>query len=171
MTKHSPHRQHLHLQRARGAAATLWRARGARRGQGVREQRGSVSLFYASVVIVLFLAIGLVVDGGGKIRAEQRAETVAAEAARAAGQAIDGASVIESGQLRIDPSRARAAAQSYLSSAGVQGNVQIIDGTRLRVTTTVSYDPAFVGVLGVDLTGRGDAEVRLVRGIDGGEIR
>ena len=52
-------------------------------------QRGSVTVFFAVAAIGLFAMVGLVVDGGTKVKAIQRADRVAAEAARAAGQAID----------------------------------------------------------------------------------
>ena len=52
------------------------------------DDRGSLSLFVVVVFVALLVTIGLVVDGGGKIRALQRADAVAAQAARAGGQAI-----------------------------------------------------------------------------------
>ncbi|MGH3974134.1 MAG: hypothetical protein ACRDS9_12545, partial [Pseudonocardiaceae bacterium] len=40
-----------------------------------RDERGSTALFYVVIVFALFATIGLVVDGGGKIRALQQADS------------------------------------------------------------------------------------------------
>ena len=47
-----------------------------------------MTLFFAVAVVGLLVLLGLVVDGAAKVRAVQRADTLAAEAARAGGQAI-----------------------------------------------------------------------------------
>jgi hypothetical protein len=49
---------------------------------------GTHTLFLVISVVGLLRVVGLVVDGGVKIRAVQRADTLAAEARRAGGQAI-----------------------------------------------------------------------------------
>ena len=87
------------------------------------------------------MLIGLTVDGGGKIRALQRADNIANEAARAAGQAINAGLAISGGAKVIDPAAARSAAQHYINALdGVTGSVTTIDGTHLRVTVTVRWD-------------------------------
>lgn len=53
-----------------------------------RNDRGSTTLWFVIIAFVLVVMTGLVVDGGGKIQARQRANFVAEEAARAAGQEI-----------------------------------------------------------------------------------
>lgn len=137
-----------------------------------RDERGSTSLFFVVIVIALFAMIGLVVDGGGKIRSLQRADSVANEAARAGGQAIQGPAAVEGTGAVIDPQAAKQAAQSYLSAAGVDGSVDIINGTRLKVTVTTHYDPVFLDLIGAggQMTTTGTAEVRLVQGINGTEL-
>ena len=52
-------------------------------------EKGSVTVFFAISVLGLLLLIGLVADGGAKLRATQQAAATAAEAARAGGQALD----------------------------------------------------------------------------------
>jgi len=134
-----------------------------------RGDRGSVSLFTVVVALGLLVAIGLVVDGGGKIRALQRANAAAGEAARQGGQAISAGPAIEGQAAGVDPLLARAAAQSYLGSAGVDGTVTVVGGgTELEVTTTTTYEPVFLSLIGVGpMTTTGHAKVRLARGPNG----
>lgn len=140
-------------------------------GTRQRDERGSTTLFFVVMGLAFFLVIGLVVDGGGKIRALQKADSVAAQAARAGGQAIQAGEAVRGDGTVIDPVPAKQAAQRYLATAGVDGTVQLINGTTLVVETTTHYQPVFLGIAGVgELTTKGSAEVRLVRGIDGGEI-
>lgn len=141
----------------------------ATRNRTRRDEQGSITLFFITMGLALFLVVGLVVDGGGKIRALQRANTVADQAARAGGQAINGPQAIKGDGASIDVAAARAAAQAYLNRAGVGGSVAVVDGTHLRVSTITHYNPVFLGLMGMgDMTTHGDSEVRLVSGIDGG---
>lgn len=131
-----------------------------------RDDRGVLTLYFVVVMFGLFLCIGLVVDGAGKVKAAQRADATARQAARAGGQAIDAGTAIRGQGAQVQTGQARAAAQAYLSSAGVSGTVTIIDGTRLQVDTSTSYTPVFLGAIGISsMTGTGHAEVRLVQGL------
>jgi Flp pilus assembly protein TadG len=132
------------------------------------DDRGSLSLFVVVVFVALLVTIGLVVDGGGKIRALQRADAVAAQAARAGGQAIVASTAVRGRGAVTDPAQARIAAQNYLSSADVPGTVTVINGTELRVTTSITYDPVFLSIIGVGTqTSTGEAEVRLAQVLNG----
>lgn len=112
------------------------------------------------------LTIGLVVDGGGKIRALQRADAAAAEAARQGGQAIAAGPAVRGQGVQVQAALARSAAQAYLSSAGVSGSVTVAGGTRLKVTTTTTYKPVFLSMIGIGpMTTTGHGEVRLIRGL------
>ena len=53
-------------------------------------QRGSVTLWAVIIATSFMLVVGLVVDGGAKLRAGQKADQVAREAARSAAQAVTG---------------------------------------------------------------------------------
>ena len=53
-----------------------------------QNDQGSIVLWAVIGAFALLLALGLVVDGGGKLHAKQQAQLVAEEAARAAGQAV-----------------------------------------------------------------------------------
>lgn len=136
-------------------------------GAGDRD-RGSVSLFFVVAAAGLLVAVGLVVDGGGKIRASQRADAVAAEAARAGGQAADAGPAIRGQGLRLPAAAARAAARDYLAGARVEGTVTITGGTRLQVDTVTTYTPVFLTMIGVGpMTTTGHAEARIVRALNG----
>lgn len=131
--------------------------------------RGAVTLFVAIAMVGLMVLAGLVVDGGAKVRAAQRADRVAAEAARAAGQAIDLATVLEGSELRVDRRAALRAAEAYLASAGVSGSARVIDGgAGISVSTTTSAPTVFLGLIGVPrLTVEGAAQVSLVQSMGG----
>jgi Flp pilus assembly protein TadG len=141
-----------------------WRTRSER-----VDDRGSVSVFFVVAAIAMLVLIGLVVDGGGKIRYLQRADAAAAEAARQGGQAIEAAPAVQGQGVQVDAEAARVAAQDYLNKAGVDGSVTIAGGSTLEVQTSMTYTPIFlslVGVTGMPVTGR--ASVRLARGPNGG---
>ncbi|CAM5676078.1 hypothetical protein SANTM175S_09011 [Streptomyces antimycoticus] len=74
-----------------------------------RRDDGSVSLLLVGAALMGFLVIGLVVDGGGAMSAQSRADYAAQEAARAGGQQIDPAQAIPGQAIIVDPGAARAA--------------------------------------------------------------
>jgi len=140
-------------------------------GRVGRGDAGSVSLLLAVFVLGLFAAVGLVVDGGGRVRAVQHADDVADEAARAAAQAVSPAVVLgrstglDTGGL--DSASAAAAARAYLHDAGVQGQVSV-SGGRVQVNTSVVYTPVLLSVAGAGpVTVHGRASARLARGLAG----
>ena len=115
------------------------------------DDRGSLSLFAIVIGVALLGMVGLVVDGGGKIRATQRADATAAEAARAGGQAINESAAVRGLDPTANPVRARAAAEDVLDRAGVDGTVTVTDGgTRIQVDTEERYRPVFLNIIGVD---------------------
>lgn len=151
--------------RARQVTSARPDARAARARRG---DRGSISPFAIVVAFALILVVGLVVDGGGKIRALQRADAVAAEAARAGGQAVAASPVIRGQSPQVQSGAARAAARAHLAAAQIPGSVTVVGGTRLQVSTSTSYQPVFLTMIGVGrLSATGYAEVRLVRGLNG----
>ncbi len=145
---------------------TCWRR--ARGYWADRDDRGSIAPFFIVAAFSLMLVVGLVVDGGGKIRALQRADAVAAEAARAGGQAVAAAPALRGESAKVQTSTAHSAAQAYLAAAGVPGSVTITGGTQLQVDTTTTYQPVFLGAIGVGpISTKGHGEARLVRGLNG----
>ncbi|MGX4695504.1 pilus assembly protein TadG-related protein [Streptomyces sp. JNUCC 63] len=125
------------------------------------DDRGGVTVFVAVCVVALLGIIGIAIDGGSKMRATERADYIAGEAARAGGQAIDPADAISGRAIVVDPQAAAAAAQAYLRSAGATGTVSVSgDGTTLTVTVTGSCDTTFLSVVGIGslpVTGHGKA--------------
>ncbi|MFF9410391.1 pilus assembly protein TadG-related protein [Streptomyces anandii] len=139
--------------------------------QTVGDDRGGVTVFVAVCVVALIGIIGVAVDGGSKMRATERADYIAGEAARAGGQAIDPADAINGTAITVDPSAAAAAAQAYLSSAGATGTVSVSgDGKTLTVTVTGSYDTKFLSVVGIgSLSVTGHGKATLLHGVTAAE--
>jgi hypothetical protein len=127
------------------------------------DDSGRISVFVAIALTGVLVLIGMVVDGGGKLRSRQQADNVAAEAARAAGQAIDPTLAIPGGEKLIDPGPATAAAREYLSDAGVTGTVTVApDRRRVEVVVTITRQTSMLSLIGIDsstVTGRATAEL------------
>jgi Flp pilus assembly protein TadG len=130
------------------------------------DDRGAVTLFVAVFTVTLLVAIGLVVDGGGKVRALQRADEAAREAARAGSQMLDVPSAVRGDGARVAPGAAARAARAYLTAAGVEGTVTV-EGNAVRVSTSITYEPVFLAFAGVGpMTVTGTAVARPVAGDD-----
>lgn len=116
----------------------------------------------ALLIPAVMLVIGLVVDGGGYLRAAREATTVAQEAARAAGQRLTPEAI--NGQASsVDPIDGADAARSFLRSAGVPGSV-IISGETITVTTTTTWQTTVLALFGKPGgTAAGSATVTTVR--------
>lgn len=126
---------------------------------------GSLTLFMVVTVVALMVAVGLVVDGGNKIQALQRADAAAEEAARAAGQVIVPARSVRGQTPRADAGRAAGAARAYLAAAGITGSVDV-RGDVIEVTTSITEPTVFLAAIGVSsVSATGNAQARLVRGL------
>ncbi|MEV6133620.1 Tad domain-containing protein [Streptomyces violaceusniger] len=128
-----------------------------------RRDTGSVSLLLVGAALMGFLVIGLVVDGGGAMSAQSRADYAAQEAARAGGQQIDPAQAIPGQAIIVDPGAARAAARAYLDDEELEGSVTVSeDGQTLTVTVHGTYDALFTSLIGkstINVTGHGTAHL------------
>lgn len=113
--------------------------------------QGRVSVFAAIGLLLVVVFLGITVDTAGQVRAIGYAQSTAAEAARAAGQALDPAYTAATGQHRIDPTAARQAAIDYLDQAGIQrAQVHLsTDLTRITVTVWITYQPQVLSLIGV----------------------
>ncbi|MGW6859180.1 pilus assembly protein TadG-related protein [Streptomyces xanthophaeus] len=144
-------------------AVRIWWMSRMRQGS----DRGGIAVYTAIVTVALLGIIGLAIDGSGKLRATERADAVAMEAARAAGQAIDPAAAVTGTAVRVDPAAAQAAAHAYLARAGTQGSATLsADRTQLTVTVHGTYATKFLAIAGIgsmDITGHGSA--RLLHGV------
>lgn len=112
---------------------------------------GRVSLFLAIAMIGVLAIIALAYDGAGQLRTMQRADNLAAEAARAGGQAVDLDRLLEDGSTVLERDAARAAVDNYLR--GVDGvarwdvQIEVVDGNpRLTVNLEITYRRAFLGL-------------------------
>jgi Flp pilus assembly protein TadG len=116
-----------------------------------RDDEGQISLLVLVLTVAVLAMIGLSVDGGGRIRALQRADNLAAEAARAAGQALQAPQAIQGGPKVIDPDAAVTAAHAYLAAAGVTGTVTVWpDRRHVTITVTIAYQTRFLALVGID---------------------
>lgn len=118
----------------------------ARPGRG--DDSGRVSVLLAGLLPVMLLFIALAWDASAHMRAVHRAENIASEAARAAGQAIDLPAAVRGEQVRVDPERAEAAATAYLADVGaiadgaVVGDVAVADdGRQVTVIIRIEHQP------------------------------
>src|SRR3954471_16056138 len=129
--------------------------------QGEDAERGALSVFLAVLVPGLLLIIGLAVDGGAKVAATQRANAIADEAARAGGQALDVSAAL-TGQVRVDPAAAVAAAQDYLDRTDVPGPVTVLGGDTVHGTIPLPEPTSFLGLIGIStptVEGSGTADL------------
>ncbi len=133
-----------------------------------RDEHGSVTLWMATGSFVMMVLVGLAVDLGGQVHAQQRAHDIAAQAARSGGQEVQAAPAIEGRTVLIDTTTARAAAQRYLAAAGVDGTVSVTGGDTITVHTSGVYNTRFLPFIGIShLTVTGTASARLVRSLGG----
>ncbi len=138
--------------------AARWRQLTARPERG----GGGMSLLVVLLVPVALIVAGLVVDGGGKVRAVSRADNLAEETARAGTTGVDLAAVGAGGTQVLDATAAQAAARAYLNRHGVAGTVEIENGNRLVVSVTISEPTVLLGMIGVPewtVTGHGVADL------------
>ncbi|MGV1029839.1 MAG: pilus assembly protein TadG-related protein [Dermatophilaceae bacterium] len=138
------------------------------RGVGDRE-RGSVAVWMITTATAMVLMVGLAVDLSGQVHAKQRAQDIAAEAARAGGQQLQGAIAVRGQGAVVDPAGALAAANTYIAAAGgVSGSAAVTGGTRVVATTQTSYSTKFLSIVGITtLTVTGRAEVDVARAVGG----
>lgn len=129
-----------------------------------RDDRGAISVWFATAALAMVTLVGMTVDLGGKVHAQQQARSAAAQAARTGAQEVQGSTAIRGEDLRVDVYAAKAAAQDYLRAAGVEGTVTVVEGATLIVRTTDTYDSKFLGIIGLDsMKVTGEASARLIR--------
>lgn len=107
-----------------------------------REEQGSVSVLFCSVVLVAGIVVTALVDAGANIQAANRADGVSAEAARAAAIAVG---PVPSGGTR-DTQLAVAAADAYLRQTGTNGSVRVQGPGLVEVTVTVTDSTPLLGL-------------------------
>jgi len=137
------------------------------RGGGAgRQDRGSVALYMALIMVGLLVMAGLVIDGGAAIAARARAADLAEQASRAGADALSPASLRgpSPDALAVDPAAARAAATRVLVLAGATGEIQV-NGLDVTVTAHVPRRAVILSAVGVsDLTGTAAATATVLHG-------
>src|SRR4051812_39900627 len=136
----------------------------SRRRRPAHRDDGKITLLVLVFMVAILAVIGLSVDGGARIRALQRANNIAADAARTAGQAIDATQAIPRGAKGVDPGAAVDAASAYLAAAGVTGTVGVSqDRQQVTVTVTITTNTVMLSIIGIDqMTVTGHATAQLV---------
>lgn len=121
---------------------------------------GSQSVFVLLMIPAIIMIAGLVVDGGRKVAAAQRAESAASASARV------GQNAAALGELagRPDTTAAVSQAQQFLArTPNVSGSVRLLPGGRLEVTTQSSEATLYLRLIGItSMTGRGQAVADLI---------
>jgi Flp pilus assembly protein TadG len=129
--------------------------------------RGSLTLMLLVLMVAMLALAGLVIDGGRKLDATQKAYAIAQEAARAGAGQVNTSVAYRSGNYRVDVPHALAAARAYLASAGYSGSVTA-SGNNIRVTVHVTERTTLLSLIGIDtLNSSGSAVASLVTGVTG----
>ena len=127
------------------------------RHSGIRgRESGSVTVLVAVLVPSLLLVLALVVDGTDRLRLQDHADAVAAEAARAAATAVD----TRGPTITLDRAAALRAAHSALAANAHAGTVTIDPVGTVHVTVG-HQEPAPIGLLGTTLSATGQATAGL----------
>lgn len=103
-------------------------------------ERGDSSLSLVLLIPVLYLLLGLVIDGSGKIQADQNAYTIAQSAARAGANAGTEIAYKNTNKVTIDPYTAQYTARQYITTAGATGTATATT-TTVTATATTTYRP------------------------------
>jgi Flp pilus assembly protein TadG len=134
-----------------------------------RDERGAVTVWLAGASVLMVSVIGTTVDLGGQLHAKERAHTIAAQAARTGAEQITADAMLGT-KPTLDVGQARTAASAYLRAAGVDGTVSVSDGIRVTVTVLDTYQPLFLGSIGVGpLTVSASSTAELKRAQNGSE--
>lgn len=132
-------------------------------------ESGTLSIFIALGAVALLMLSGMVLDAGGRLRSYEHADAVAQEAARAGGQQIDRAALLQSKGLRLDPVKAKAAALAYITAnEGYATNIRItVNPTTITVAFDSRYRTVLLSIIGINTIGVGGiGQATLVPGVD-----
>jgi Flp pilus assembly protein TadG len=116
----------------------------------MRNDRGAATVTTVIMATAWIVMLAFVIVGGGRIRALQRADNIAAEAARAAGSAIDAAQAVPGDAQVVAPDAAQQAATDYMNAVGATGTVTVDpDGKHLNIAVKITYaNPTGMAFLG-----------------------
>ena len=135
---------------------TDFRSRDGEDGSG-----GGMSLVLLLCAVALLVVLGLVVDGGTKAQALDRANRIAMEAAAAGAQAVT------TGGGDVNAAAGDAAVQDYLAAEGVTGQAQI-QANRVDVAVTLTTPTKMLSMVGIDeITVTGDGYANVIYTLEG----
>jgi Flp pilus assembly protein TadG len=124
--------------------------RRARSRDQARDQ-GRVSVLFAALTIGVLVILGVAVDAGLALSGKARAYQLAQDAARiGVSQGLDVAHYRATGQARIDPDQAAAAAQGRLDQAGADAATVTATAEQVSVTVWHTETTQILGMIGVD---------------------
>lgn len=130
--------------------------------------QGSISIWAVVTAFAMIVLLGLAADLGGRTYAEQSARATAAQAARAGAQQVDLDTASRGQPVATDPHAAAAAAQTYLTAAGLTGTATVTAPDTITVTITGTYETRFLTILGItSLPIHGTSTATLVRTYQG----
>ena len=111
------------------------------------DERGSITPMFVVFVPALVLIVGLVVDGGGKINANDQAQSIASGATRSAANAL-ASQVVTNGALVLDSQLAQQTALDYIAASGMTGTVTV-NGDQIIATVHTDYATNFISAIGI----------------------
>ena len=135
-----------------------------------RQERGSISIWLVTTGFAMIVLVGLAVDLGGQVHAQQHARAVADQAARTGGQQLDAAVAVRGDGAVTDTHLARQAATAYLTASELTGTVAVTGGTTVTVNVRDTYPTTFLGIIGItSMTVTGHGQARITRSVEGVE--
>jgi len=113
----------------------------------VRDVSGGISAFVALLAVALLALLGLVVDGGAQVSAQQAASVEAEQAARAGAGAIS-VDALRAGSVTVDVQQAVATADAFTVEAGHPGSTSV-DGNSVTVLVQYRIPTEILGIVGI----------------------
>ncbi|GGC02993.1 pilus assembly protein TadG-related protein [Cellulomonas carbonis] len=133
-----------------------------------RGDDGAASVLVLGLVVVLMAVAGLVVDGGRAVNARAALLDAAEQAARAGANQVDIGSLRSGGQVSIDPTAARRAAEDFLVAQGhAPADIGVVaTATEVEVHLQGEVETALLSLVLIDsLDVEGSAVARAAVGI------
>ena len=122
---------------------------------------GAISVPMSLMLLAVILIGGLALDGVRALQGGARADRIAEEAARTAGQQLDLATVRQ-GRPALNPAAAITAGTAYLEAAGVEGSVTLAGPQAVHVEVQVPQNTVLLSLIQIPTftsTGEADAQV------------
>lgn len=137
------------------------------RGWDDRDDRGMITAYVAVLSVGLLFMAAMVFDGGRRITTYLRAHDLAANASRAAAQAVEPSSLYGGGPADLAVEDAQFAAEDYIVTAAVDGAVVeavVVNGDQVTVTISLPFDPALLPMVAGPVSA--EATSTAIQGVD-----